>query len=577
MNNMNLEKGIQRAYYVAWAVSIGIGGIVVNANWPSPSSARITVDHFYLASKMLAFVIGPGVLMYATRWIYRGFVPTTTVTTDARRSDRVQANESEQTTGDQSQPTDPAQTEDPSKKHEPNASLIPLSWAVVCAVISFSVSLVFILRSLGATLSDVSVLTSNPQIISEPIAEAIGYSFGLPLLHVALVSFFKSMRNRSARRKIFIGWAIVVIIANFVFTDITKAQSIKSAVPTKDVPQAQVPYDKAVEQGNSAQTFEQSVAAYKREDYRTAFAGFKKLAEQGNDLAQYGLALMYAGGQGVPKDEQQAVAWFRKAAEQGYDRAQHSMGVTYDVGKWGVPKDEQQAMAWYRKAADQGNASAQGRIAVMYAKGIGVPKDDQQALVWLRKAAEQGDAIAQFTLEAMYRKGEGVPKDDQRAVEWLKKSAEQGIAIAQYNMGVRYATGQGVPKDDQQAVAWYRKAADQGDAGAQHGLGKMYASGRGVPKNDELAAAWVERAAEQGDADAQFLLGGMYATGLGVRTEGQVAYVWLLLASAQGNQDAAKARDLVEADLCTDQRAAAHAVASRWKPKTAVQSSSATR
>ncbi len=31
-----------------------------------------------------------------------------------------------------------------------------------------------------------------------------------------------------------------------------------------------------------AQTFEQSVAAYERKDYKTAFTGFKRLAEQGD-------------------------------------------------------------------------------------------------------------------------------------------------------------------------------------------------------------------------------------------------------------------------------------------------------
>ncbi len=92
-----------------------------------------------------------------------------------------------------------------------------------------------------------------------------------------------------------------------------------------------------------AQTFEQSDAAYERKDYPTAFAGFKKLAEQGRADAQGFLGWMYANGQGVTKDDQQAVAWFRKAAEQGHADAQHNLGVMYRAGR-GVPKDEQQAV-----------------------------------------------------------------------------------------------------------------------------------------------------------------------------------------------------------------------------------------
>ncbi len=38
-----------------------------------------------------------------------------------------------------------------------------------------------------------------------------------------------------------------------------------------------------------AQTFEQSFAAYQRKDYRTAFVGFQKLAEQGDAIAPRGI------------------------------------------------------------------------------------------------------------------------------------------------------------------------------------------------------------------------------------------------------------------------------------------------
>ena len=97
-------------------------------------------------------------------------------------------------------------------------------------------------------------------------------------------------------------------------------------------------------------TFEQSFQAFERQDYRTAFAGFKKLAEQGDAQSQYNLGYMYADGQGVPKDDQQAVAWFRKAAEQRFFYAMCNLGLRYADGR-GLPKDEQQAMAWLRKAA----------------------------------------------------------------------------------------------------------------------------------------------------------------------------------------------------------------------------------
>jgi TPR repeat protein len=285
-----------------------------------------------------------------------------------------------------------------------------------------------------------------------------------------------------------------------------------------------------------AQSFEQALAASERGDYRTAFAGFKKLAEQGDAIAQFNLGLMYANGRGVPTDDRQAVAWYRKAAEKGIAKAQFNLGVMYDEGR-GLPKDEQLALSWYRKAAEKGYADAQTMLGLMYANGLHVPKDEQQAVVWYRNAAEQGDAIAQFNLGLMHEDGDGVPKDEQQAVAWYRRAAEQGHASAQYNLGVRFYDGRGVPKDDQQAVAWFRKAADQGVAMAQTNLGKMYAKGSGVPKDE------------------------------------QMTYFWLLLASAQGDQDALKGRDIFERRLTTEQRAAAQAASRNWQPKATTQSS----
>ncbi len=173
-----------------------------------------------------------------------------------------------------------------------------------------------------------------------------------------------------------------------------------------------------------AQTFEQSLAAYERKDYSTAFAGFKKLAEQGDVPAQFYLGVMYDNGRGVPKDEQQAVVWYRKAAEQGNAGAQYSLGWGYAQGR-GVPKDDQQAVAWSGKAAEQGHVTAQLVLGMMYAQGRGVPKDEQQAVVWYRKAAEQGLAGAQYSLGMMYADGQGVPKDEQSAYFWLLLASAQ--------------------------------------------------------------------------------------------------------------------------------------------------------
>ena len=107
----------------------------------------------------------------------------------------------------------------------------------------------------------------------------------------------------------------------------------------------------------TAQTFDAAVEAYKRGDYATALAGLQNYAEQGNAAAQFNLGLMYASGEGVPKDDAEAVRWYRLAAEQGTAAAQRNLGLMYANGE-GVPEDDVTAYAWLNIAAAQGQSSA---------------------------------------------------------------------------------------------------------------------------------------------------------------------------------------------------------------------------
>lgn len=62
-------------------------------------------------------------------------------------------------------------------------------------------------------------------------------------------------------------------------------------------------------------------AALESGDYAKAFKEFEYLADHGNASAQYSLGLMYARGDGVPKDYFLAYMWFDLAAAQGNNRA----------------------------------------------------------------------------------------------------------------------------------------------------------------------------------------------------------------------------------------------------------------
>ncbi len=94
-----------------------------------------------------------------------------------------------------------------------------------------------------------------------------------------------------------------------------------------------------------AQSFQQGVSAFNRQDYGSAARIFIPLAEHGGAAAQSYLGFMFEAGRGVPQDYTEAAMWYRRAAEQGDSLAQYSLGLLYDKGE-GVPRDIVEASKW---------------------------------------------------------------------------------------------------------------------------------------------------------------------------------------------------------------------------------------
>ena len=84
---------------------------------------------------------------------------------------------------------------------------------------------------------------------------------------------------------------------------------------------------------------------------------------------------------------------YRLAAEQGVAGAQCRLGVMYAEGQ-GVPRDDAEAVRWFRLAADQGDAEAQGGLGFTYGAGRGVPQDFVASYMWLTLAIAQLTGLA---------------------------------------------------------------------------------------------------------------------------------------------------------------------------------------
>ena len=111
----------------------------------------------------------------------------------------------------------------------------------------------------------------------------------------------------------------------------------------------------------------------------------RALAERGDAVAQFNLAVLYGSGGDVPQDWAEAARWLRRAADQGHAPGQSALGLVYREGL-GVLRDDAQAVQWFRRAAAQGDANGQFLLANLYATGRGVRQDDVVASMWLTLA-----------------------------------------------------------------------------------------------------------------------------------------------------------------------------------------------
>ena len=231
-------------------------------------------------------------------------------------------------------------------------------------------------------------------------------------------------------------------------------------------------------------------------ELRRKFEETKKSAEAGDSTAQFKLGLMYAGGDGVARNDGEAVKWYLKAAEQGEPAAECNLGVMYSQGR-GVPKSDAEAVRWYRKAAEHGQSDGavqpRTELPARRRRGIGsgrsgevVPQGGRtggrdrrvqpgRALrarlggrARLRRSRQMvppgrrtGRCGRPEQSRHLLQRGAGVPKDNAEALKWYRKAAAQECALARNNIGLMYLDGLGVAKDEREAVKWFRMSAAQ--------------------------------------------------------------------------------------------------------------------
>jgi TPR repeat protein len=193
----------------------------------------------------------------------------------------------------------------------------------------------------------------------------------------------------------------------------------------QDLPQAYVWMNMAASAGHR-EAQEEAKRLTTRVSPDEVFGAVFQRADGGSVSAQFLLGILYANGEGTPKDPAQSLRWWRRAAEQGHAVAQFNLAVLYANGDAGV-QDFAEALRWYREAAGRGDANAQLNLGGMYLNGQGVALDRAKAWAWFSLASAQGHAEARAQrerVEAAMTPGER--KAGEAELEALRRAAKPG-------------------------------------------------------------------------------------------------------------------------------------------------------
>ena len=122
-----------------------------------------------------------------------------------------------------------------------------------------------------------------------------------------------------------------------------------------------------------------------------AFHWYQQAAERQDSAGLYGLAGMYAKGEGADKDPRKAGQLMQQAAQLEHVEAMRVYAHALEHGQLGFEPSPQSAAKWYLKAAGLGDEMSMQRLKMAYTRGqLGLPVDAEQAEAW-RKKLNQAD------------------------------------------------------------------------------------------------------------------------------------------------------------------------------------------
>ncbi len=158
-----------------------------------------------------------------------------------------------------------------------------------------------------------------------------------------------------------------------------------------------------------------------------------------------------------------------KLADKGDQYAQYYLGNKYAQGAE-VPQDMTAAKNYWQHAANQGNANSLYNLGMIYFTGKGEPKSFETALGYFQRSAESGNTRAALNAASMLEAGQGTMVNIPEAAKYYKMAAESQPHAA-YRLGLLYTQNTpDFPANYEQAAQLFQYAATKGDRFAPRAL-----------------------------------------------------------------------------------------------------------
>lgn len=198
-------------------------------------------------------------------------------------------------------------------------------------------------------------------------------------------------------------------------------------------------------------------------DFNKAFKEYKKVADKGDDCAQYKLGCFYLDGKGTSPNKNMAKHYLTLAANQGNLNAYRKL---YETASSDLEK-----INLLKQMADKGDGEAMVTLAHYYER----QSIWNEMRTWLQKACSMNEKHAFYEMGNVYYEGKGCVQNYARAYKYFAIAASYEFALAKERMlDYQFLGLDGQEQNQKVAVEGYLKLGTNLSDDGKYKVGMFY-------------------------------------------------------------------------------------------------------